>query len=361
MKAQQFVTFLKEQGVTEFTGVPCSVFKEVIAYVEKHENYYIASNEGEAMGIAAGISLAGSIPAVFMQNDGFGNTVNPLTSLTKLYELPTLMVVSWRGEPGKKDAPQHLWSGRTLIELMKVFDLDYVMLEPDLDAQKEELAGLVKKIREQNRTGVIIVKKGIFEDEKVPQPVVDAPLSREEAITVIADHIQDDTDIFCTTGKPSRELYKVHDRDNNLYVVGSLGCTASIGFGYQKQTGRKVAVVDGDGAILMHTGTLATIGYYKPENFLHICLDNESYESTGGQATVSSQVDLAKVAESCLYPNVAKVKTAEEITAFIKDWYTNPRLSFLLVKVKNVTDSNLGRPQEDPILLKNRFMNHGKK
>jgi len=357
MKAKDFIDLLKKNDIHDFTGVPCSVFKEVIAYLEKNENYITAANEGEAMGIAGGISLTGRVPAVFMQNDGLANALNPLSSLQKLYEFPTLLVISWRGEPGKKDAPQHLWSGKTLLDLLKVFEVDIVVAEADLDSRRAEIDELITRIREQNRVGAIICKKGIFEKEKISRDQDDTLLSREEAISVILDEIDDSTPIFSTTGKPSREIYKLRDRDNNFYVVGSMGCTAAIAFGYYQKTGKKTVVFDGDGAVLMHMGTLATIGYSQPEKFLHICLDNETYESTGGQAAVSSQVNLSEAARACRYPNVAMVKSADDIRDFVTEWNQKPRLSFLHVKVKNITDPELGRPEETPAALKKRFMN----
>ncbi|MCK4764150.1 MAG: phosphonopyruvate decarboxylase [Candidatus Aminicenantes bacterium] len=357
MKAADFIDLLKKNGIRDFTGVPCSVFKEVIAYLEKNENYLIASNEGEAMGFAAGISLANRIPAVFMQNDGFGNAVNPLTSLQKLYEFPTLLVISWRGEPGKKDAPQHLWSGKTLLDLLKVFQVDHVLLEPHLSAQEAEIKQLIDNIGRKNSIGAIICRKGIFEKEKIPQKQDEELLSREEASAAVLEEIADDVSIFSTTGKPSREIYKLRDRNNNFYVVGSMGCTASIAFGFHRSSGGKTVVFDGDGAVLMHAGTLATIGYYQPEKFLHICLDNETYESTGGQTAVSAVVDLSELARASKYREVAQVKTAAEIRDFVTKWNKNPRLSFLHIKVKNVTDPDLGRPKETPLDLKKRFMN----
>jgi phosphonopyruvate decarboxylase len=356
MKAEDFILFMKEKGVTDFTGVPCSVFKEVIAKLEQSENYVTATNEGEAMGIAAGISLSGKLPAVFMQNDGLANAINPIMSLQKLYELPTLLVISWRGEPGKKDAPQHLWSGKTLLDLLAVLEIDPIILQPDLDDSSSEIETLIRKIRDENRIGALICRKGIFEGESVQRDFDDQLLSRQEAIDIILQWIEDDTPIFSTTGKPSREIYKLKDRKNNFYVVGSMGCTSSIALGFYMKNRGKTVVFDGDGAILMHMGNLATIGYYQPEKFLHICLDNETYESTGGQTAVSKAINLSEIALVSHYSRVALVRTADEIRHFLQEWNQNPRLSFLHVKVKNVTDPNLGRPTESPLLLKKRFM-----
>jgi phosphonopyruvate decarboxylase len=356
VKAVDFVQTLKEAGIQDYTGVPCSTFTEVIRYVEAHEQYIIAASEGEAMGIAAGISLSGNIPAVLMQNDGFGNAINPLTSLQKLYEFPTLLIISWRGEPGIKDAPQHVWSGRTLLDLMKVFEIEYIILEADIETQRAEILRLAELVRKEQRICAIICRKNVFEAEEQPPDQRQGLLSRKQAIEAVLTEIDDDMDIFSTTGKPSRELYSVRDRANNFYTVGSMGCTSAIAFGHWLKSGRRTVVLDGDGAILLKMGTLATIAYYQPAHMLHICLDNESYESTGAQATVTSRVDLSRVAGAAGYNEVARVTSVDDITAFIRAWKQRPTLSFLHIKVMNQTEAGLGRPKEDPVDLKKRFM-----
>ncbi|NOQ22753.1 MAG: phosphonopyruvate decarboxylase [Candidatus Aegiribacteria sp.] len=357
MKANQFISILKSNNIHSYTGVPCSVFKEVIGYLERNEDYLTASSEGEAMGIAAGFSLANQTPAVFMQNDGFGNAVNPLTSLQKIYGFPTLMVISWRGEPGKTDAPQHVWSGKTILDMLNILEIDYYILDDDLEQASVKIGELVKTMRDNNRPVAIICKKGIFDKETVKGAETDKSLlSREQAVQILFNFIDENTPVFSTTGKLSREIYKLKDRKNNFYVVGSMGCTSSIALGFNLKSEKRTIIIDGDGAILMKMGTLATIGYYRPQKFLHICLDNESYESTGGQPSVSSRIDLAMVAGACEYKNVASVRTEDEIKEFMISWNMNPELSFLLIKVRNQSDPDLPRPGETPPELKERFM-----
>lgn len=356
MKAEKFILFLKENGIQSFTGVPCSVFKEVISYLEKNEKYISATSEGEAMGIAAGVALSKKIPAVLMQNDGFGNAINPLSSLNKLYELPALLIISWRGEPGKKDAPQHKWMGETILDLLRLFQIEYLILNSDLNIQKDQIASLIGKVKNENTICALICKKGVFDKEKFEDYVYKKELiSREEAIKVILGEIKDNTPIISTTGKISREIYKINDRKNNFYMVGSMGCASSIAFGFYQNKQEKIVVLDGDGAVLMKMGTLAMIGAYQPIKFLHICLDNETYESTGGQTTVASKIELSKVSMATNYKVVETINNKEGIKKFLQLWNLNPRLSFLHIKVKNETDEKLGRPEETPVDIRNRF------
>ncbi len=356
MKAEKFIKFLKEKGINNFTGVPCSIFKDVIKYLEKNENYIPATSEGEAMGIAAGVALSKNIPAVIMQNDGFGNAINPLSSLNKLYELPALLIISWRGEPGKKDEPQHEWMGKTILDLLKLFQIEYLILNSELDTQKDQIASLISKIKNENKICSLICKKGIFDKEEAEESIIqDELLSREEAIQIILEKIENTTTIISTTGKISREIYKINDRKNNFYMVGSMGCASSIALGLYQNISKKIVVFDGDGAVLMKMGTLATIGAYQPEKFLHICFDNETYESTGGQTTVAKNVVLSKIAKAANYKVAVTINNKEGIKKFLKQWNINPNLSFLHIKVKNKTDEKLGRPEETPVDLRDRF------
>lgn len=356
MKAEELINFFKENGISIFSGVPCSVFKEVIDYLEKNERYYIATSEGEALGMAAGFSLAGKLPAVFMQNDGLANALNPISSLQKIYQLSTLLVISWRGEPGIKDAPQHIWSGKTLPDLLKLFEIDYVIVDHDLENSRQDLTALISTIRREQKIGAVICRKGLFEKKNIEKQQPQHLLTREQAISVIMGKIDDSVPVFSTTGKPSRELYQCCDRPNNFYVVGSMGLTSAIAFGYCQANPQKVVVLDGDGAVLMHLGNCATLGYYQPRRLLHICLDNECYESTGGQSAVSNKIDLWKVAAACNYSRSVKVTTEEELNYALQSWNLNPQLTFLHIKVRNSTNPSLGRPTETPPELKNRFM-----
>ena len=356
MKADVFIGILKANGITQFTGVPCSVFAEVIRQLERHEHYCIVANEGEAMGVAAGVALAGEIPAVLMQNDGFGNSVNPLTSLHKIYGLPALLVISWRGEPGRPDAPQHLWSGKTLFDLLNVFEVETLILDPDPAIAAAPIAALINNIRAHNRIGALVCRTGVFDHEQHTPARVPGLLPRAEAIRTVMACLDGDTAVFSTTGKISRELCRACDRRRNFYVVGSMGLASTIALGFCRRTGRRTAVLDGDGAVLMHLGALATIGFYQPPGFLHVCLDNGVYDSTGGQTAASSRICLSDVARACKYPMVARATTADEIRSFIKDWHAAPRLAFLHISVTASAEAEPDRPAETPPAYKQRFM-----
>src|SRR3989338_6884660 len=138
---KQFVESLKRNGVSLFIGVPDSLLKEVLAYIEEkvpETDRITAANEGNAIAIAAGYHLAtGSIPAVYMQNSGLGNAVNPLTSLAdkEVYSIPMLLIIGWRGEPGVSDEPQHIKQGRISDKLLGVLEIPYAVLSADMSEE----------------------------------------------------------------------------------------------------------------------------------------------------------------------------------------------------------------------------------
>jgi phosphonopyruvate decarboxylase len=356
MKAKELIDFLIANDILDYTGVPCSIFTSVIDYLENNHKYFTAASEGEAMGIAAGFALANRIPAVLMQNDGFGNAINPLTSLQKIYNLPTLLIISWRGKPGENDAPQHLWSGKTLIDLMNLYEINYIVLEENLEVQKNQIKKLLYEIKEKNTIGALICRKSTFLQGQTKLTEDKVLMTCQEAINIILDELDHKAVVFSTTGGISRELYSISNSNRHFYTLGSMGCVSSIAMGFQLKMNKRVAVLDGDGSILLHMGTLATIGYYQPERFLHICLDNESHQSTGGQKTVASVINLSDVARECNYRAVKLVTTEQDIRAFIRNWNQNPQLSFLHVKISKQNKLLPKRPSETPVELKKRFM-----
>lgn len=363
IKAENLCSLLKEHGFNPYTGVPCSILKPIVNYIIDSPNmtYLIASSEGEAMGIAAGISLAGKKPVVMMQNSGLGNAVNPLTSLQLIYDLPVLLLVTLRGEPGRPDEPQHKIMGKITPDLLGIMDIYYEYLVETEQELGPQISRVCQKIEKEDRPAALIIRKGVVGDYELKRREDQGPeivLRRKEAIRCIVESLNGDEAVISTTGKISRELY-YHGKEGetNFYVVGSMGCAGSIGFGIACQKpDRKVVVLDGDGAVLMKMGTLATIGYYRPPNYIHIVLDNGCHDSTGGQPTVSKTTRLEKIALNAGYLSSRKIYGADELKEAVREALGSGGPHFILIKVLRGADKDLGRPELTPLQVKDRFM-----
>lgn len=312
---------LRAVGVREFSGVPCSILDPIIMAAERDGTvaYVPASVEGEAVAIAAGAWLGGSMGAVLLQNSGLGNTINPLASLAIPYGIPMILIVSWRGEPGKKDAVHHYPMGAATLGLFELFGLPFEVLteESDLAAVASRAYGAAV---ERRLPAAIVVPRGLFSKQPPPDPKplpAAAPTpprarvfagtvapSRAEAMRRILDRCGEAA-VVSTTGYASRELAS-YDSARHFPMQGSMGFALGIGLGLTRAaTDRKVVVIDGDGALIMRLGSLATAGHLKPAGLVHFVLDNGAYASTGGQATVSRNVDFAAAALACGYRQAA--------------------------------------------------------
>ncbi|MEJ2672960.1 MAG: phosphonopyruvate decarboxylase, partial [Deltaproteobacteria bacterium] len=331
--AQEFILAALNRGFSFFTGVPCSFLKPLINYVISHQGlkYVTAASEGEALGIAGGAYLGGKRTVVMCQNSGLGNMVNPLTSLNYPFRLPALLIVTLRGEPGLNDEPQHELMGQITENLLNTLGVGweyfpgtapeieplFQRLEAYFDKHSLPFALVMKKdmvakidlasqdTASETGQGAISGRTGWERAGRLP---------RIEALRLIRANLSARDALIATTGKTGRELYTLGDSENQLYVVGSMGCASGIGLGVQLTLPRqRVVVLDGDGAALMKLGTLATIGHYRPAPFIHIILDNEVYDSTGGQPTLSGTVDFAKVALAVGYSRAYRIITPDEL------------------------------------------------
>ena len=370
----KFIDLMTEKDFGPYIGVPCSFLKPLINYIIDREyvEYIAANNEGEAVAIASGAYMAGKRPVVMFQNSGLGNTINPLTSLNYVFKIPLLLIVTWRGEPGLKDEPQHELMGQITFDLLKVVRVKCDEF-PTLDDEIEEKitdaidymtpTGLpyafimrkdtVDKYELQTHRDIPFVRGKIFDGEDFETPV----LERREAIAIVADLVKETGLIISTTGKISRELFYHEDRANQLYVVGSMGCASSIALGvalYQPE--KKVIVLDGDGAALMRLEAMVSIGHYHPSNLLHVIFDNESHESTGGQATLSPTVRFSEIAIACGYQSSVKVFSAEKLADTIRRSLAEEGPHLIHIKVKRGSEPSLGRPTATPVQVKERFM-----
>ena len=375
--AEEFVGPALARGYSFWAGVPCSFLTPFINYVIQSPDldYIGAASEGEALGIAAGAHLAGRKTVVICQNSGLGNAVNPLTSLNYTFRIPTLFITTHRGEPGLEDEPQHELMGQITGDLLTTMRIPWEVF-PD---RPEEVAAALERaetaMSEWSRPYAFVMKKGTVSPyaleaqpgKSVPPPNVPAGtferapaerMSRIQAIEVVRDAAGGDTALIGTTGKIGRELYALGDHANQLYVVGSMGCASGIALGVQLggDGRRPVVVLDGDGAALMKMGTLATIGYHAPSPFVHVIIDNEAHESTGGQATVSSGIDFATIASGCGYRNTWRVDAPGALASAVDEAMRRQGPNLVHVKVAVGSAADLGRPGLAPTEVKDRFM-----
>ncbi len=354
--------FLYKNGYGPYTGVPCSILSPLINYIIENPKikFYMATSEGEAMGIAAGFTLGGRKPVVLMQNSGLGNCVNALTSLHLIYRLKALLLITLRGEEGIPDEPQHQIMGKKTFDLLKCLEIPYEIMKDEKEKTIEQLKRIDKKIRARSSPFALVIRKGTISNYNLKdssQCSPKYPLSRRKAIKIISFNLSNKEAIISTTGKISRELfYENKNREGNFYMVGSMGCANSIAFGLaEEKPDRKIIVLDGDGAFLMKMGNIATIGFYSPANLIHIVLDNESHDSTGGQHTVSGRINISEIAGNCGFKSSGVVLTDLELTAAIKRALNEEGPHSIHVKVRRGADENLGRPTLTPVEIKDRF------
>jgi phosphonopyruvate decarboxylase len=350
---------LKKSGFTLFSGVPCSFLKSLINYAINECEYVAAANEGDAVAIASAAYMGGKKPVVLMQNSGLTNAVSPLTSLNYPFRIPLLGFVSLRGEPGIPDEPQHELMGRITTQLLDLMEIEWQYLSKDLEEAEQQLLQADQHIA-HNRPFFFVVRKGTFDEEvlkgRTNDHSEDGLPTRYQALTVIHSCMDSRTVQLATTGKTGRELFEIEDADNNLYMVGSMGCISSFGLGLAlTQTNKDIVVIDGDGSLLMRMGSLATNGYYNPPNMVHILLDNHVHESTGGQSTVSPNISFVDIAASCGYAKSLKVHSLDQLEASLNEWKQSKGLTFLYMKISKKAKEKLGRPHIKPHEVKERL------
>lgn len=364
-----FIESLAAKGIDFFAGVPDSLLKNVCAFIsdtrdDRHN--IIAANEGAAVGLAAGHYLAtGHIPCVYMQNSGEGNAINPLASLTdkEVYGIPVLLVIGWRGEPGVHDEPQHVKQGKITLPLLDAMGIRHEILSQDETEFRSQLDGAVRHMSETGEAFAFIVRKNTFEPYTLQRHEVNEyPLSREEAIQKVAASLSAKDVIVSTTGMISRELFEYrtaqgqgHERD--FLTVGSMGHASQIALGIAlEKTDRRVWCFDGDGAALMHLGSVAIIADKAPENFVHVIFNNGAHDSVGGQPTVGLKVNLAGIAKAAGYKDAVSVTTAEDLGSALKVLKTMRGPVLLEVRVHRGNRKDLGRPTTTPIQNRDALM-----
>lgn len=345
-----------------FSGVPDSLLKEFCLTLDDlaKDKHIIAANEGNAMAILAGYNIAtNKYGVLYMQNSGLGNIVNPLLSLVsdKVYKIPMLLIIGYRGEPNVHDEPQHLKQGELTIPLLETLEIPYLILDDDYENQIEYCYNYLKK---ESKPIALIVKKDTFlkYDKKVSDDN-NLELSREEALQAIITNLESDDFIVSTTGKTSREIFEIREKyqmghGNDFLTVGSMGHTSSLALGISLNTKKNIFCIDGDGSFIMHMGGLGVAIQNAHNNFKYILINNGCHESVGGQATIARRIDIPKILLGMGFQEVLVANTKDELIKNLKKQKETGKIA-IIVNTNKVSRKDLGRPTTTPIENKEEF------
>lgn len=359
-------------GADFYTGVPDSQLRALCDYLMDNygidpRHHVIAANEGNCTALAAGYHLAtGKVPVVYMQNSGEGNIINPTASLLndKVYAIPVIFIIGWRGEPGVHDEPQHIYQGEVTVKLLE--DMGITPFIIGKETAEEEVAAAMDRFQSSLAAGqdvAFVVRKGALTYGKKIRYSNENVMKREEIIRHIVK-VSGNDPIVSTTGKASRELFEIREANGqghkyDFLTVGSMGHASSIALGIAvNKPERKIWCIDGDGAALMHMGAMAVIGANAPGNLVHIVINNGAHETVGGMPTVAQKTDLVAVAKACGYPNAVSVKDFKELDTELQAAKTRRELSFVEVKCSIGARADLGRPTTTAQTNKENFMEY---
>jgi phosphonopyruvate decarboxylase len=365
---KKFYQTLLNNEINFFTGVPDSLLKNVCAYITEKSNksnHIIAANEGNAVGIAAGYNLSTQkIPLVYLQNSGFGNLINPLTSLIheNVYQIPILFMIGWRAEPGKKDEPQHLEMGNKMEQLFQVLNLEYCILSNQEQESEQQINKACSYMKKNKKPYVLLVSKDTFEKfELSEQKEGQYIYTRQQILEFILQHTNDNQILVSTTGMLSRELYEYRIKNNqipkDIINPGAMGHCSSIGLGISLSKPKKdIIVLDGDGSVLMHMGSLAVNGCNSNKNFKHIMINNGSHDSVGGQPTEGFNINFSQIFSACNYKvlECEDYNNQDKINQVIKEFLQTEGPVFLELRCKKGFTKGLGRP-DNIKEIKNNF------
>lgn len=373
IKPSFFIDLLVANNIDCFAGVPDSLLKNICAYITDHldaQHNIIAANEGAAIGLAAGHYLATGHPAcVYMQNSGEGNIINPIASLTdpEVYNIPVLLLIGWRGKPGVHDEPQHIKQGKVTTGLLNTMGINYDVLSKEEEKAKKQIVKAIDALK-RNEVYALVIEKDTFEDYKLQtNEQNNYTMSREEAIQTVASELGEKDCIVSTTGMISRELFEYreskgqgHERD--FLTVGSMGHASQIALGIAlAQPERRVWCFDGDGATIMHMGSMAIVADKKPKNFVHVVFNNGAHDSVGGQPTVGLKINLPAIAMAVGYKATISIDNQNELKQYLSQLAKQEGPVLLEIKVKKGNRKDLGRPTTTPQENKNALMEFLKK
>ena len=359
-------------GAEFYTGVPDSLLRPLCDYLmdtysTAPAHHIIAANEGNCTALAAGYHLAtGKVPVVYMQNSGEGNIINPAASLLnrKVYAIPMLFIIGWRGEPGVHDEPQHIYQGEVTLKLLEDMDIESFVISRD--TTEDEVRGAFaefEKAFSEGRQAAFVIRKGALTYEKKISYKNSYTMSREEVIRHIVSFTADDP-IVSTTGKASRELFEIREQNGqghgrDFLTVGSMGHTSSIALGIAlNKKERKVWCIDGDGSMLMHMGSLAVTGQISPDNLVHIVINNSAHETVGGLPTAAGTADITGIVRACGYGRVFTAENYDDLDKALAEARDGSGLTFIEVKCALGARDDLGRPTTTAIENKEHFMAH---
>ncbi len=345
-----------------FTGVPDSLLKEFCLCINdlSKNNHIIAANEGNAVAIASGYNITTSkYGVVYMQNSGLGNIVNPLLSLAdeKVYKIPMLFIIGYRGEPNIKDEPQHIKQGELTLPLLDTLGVEYLVLNDDYQKQIKYCYDYIK----QNEKSIaLVVKKDTFSkyDKNFDSNNINK-LSREEALNIVINNLEQNDFIVSTTGKTSREIFEIREKNNtnhsnDFLTVGSMGHTSSLAFGISLNTDKNIFCIDGDGSFIMHMGGLAVAIQNAKENFKYILINNGCHESVGGQPTIANNINIEKILLGFGFKKVYIVDNEIELIPALEEQKKNSKVA-IIINVNSKSRKDLGRPTTTPIYNKEQF------
>ena len=368
----KYFDFVKSLGINFFTGVPDSLLKSFCGYINDVEtkNHVIASSEGSAIGIGIGYHLATKkMPLIYMQNSGLGNAINPLLSLCdkEIYSIPMLLMIGWRGEPGKKDEPQHIKQGRVMLSMLDAMEIEYFVISGNDKVDYELTRNAYDHALKASCPVALVVCKDAFakyQYQKILKSEIKFPTeSREDALFRILKTIPKDASIVSTTGMISREIFEAreaindgHERD--FLTVGGMGHASSIAYGLSRyvKDSKMVFCIDGDGSMIMHMGALSTNGILGNKNFKHILINNGCHDSVGGQETVAFKIDFESLSISMGY-NFVKFNNELSIEENISILIKSDGPSFIEILVPSGSRANLGRPTSSPLENKKAMLN----
>lgn len=364
-----FIDKLGSLGIDFFAGVPDSLLKNICAYISDNldaEHNIIAASEGGAVGLAAGYHLAtGRVGCVYMQNSGEGNVINPLASLTdkEVYNIPILLLIGWRGRPGVHDEPQHVKQGKITTGLLNTMGINFDVLSKDEEKAAKQIETAVKIMNETKEVYALVIEKDTF-DTHVLQSVEknDLAMTREEAIGMVASSMAACDVAVGTTGMISRELFEYRERageghERDFLTVGAMGHASQIALGIAMMTpGRKVWCFDGDGASIMHMGSMAIVSSKAPKNYVHVIFNNGAHDSVGGQPTVGLKIDFIMIANALGYRHALSVDSKDALVEALSKINGMEGPVLLEVKVKKGNRKDLGRPTTTPIQNKEALM-----